>query len=254
MRERESHLGKRLPLLIMILALMLVPAMAVAQDAGNVADVVDDGNVDGDEAVEEEESAFNNPAQAQKAENLAEAAAQKSEDQELADRVEALEAAEQELAGLTPDDPGYQAALDAVEAAEQDVADRLGEISGETVADIDKMREEGYGWGQIAHELGVHPSVLGLGHKHGLRKTERHMERGKSAKGKKGEFAAATERDVKTGWGKGHGVSAGGKGKGGGKGKPGFLDDSDVSGKAKGKGKSGNAGKGNDKGGGKGKN
>ena len=26
------------------------------------------------------------------------------------------------------------------------------------------MREEGKGWGQIAYELGLHPSVLGMGH------------------------------------------------------------------------------------------
>ncbi|MEP6681119.1 MAG: hypothetical protein ABJB65_06530 [Chloroflexota bacterium] len=39
--------------------------------------------------------------------------------------------------------------------------------TGKTVADLAAMRDGGTGWGQIAHELGVHPgigSIMGDGH------------------------------------------------------------------------------------------
>jgi hypothetical protein len=244
---------KILPILVtvMILALAIAPATVSAQDAAEVAsqleddgDVADDGEVSEDEAVENEESAFQNPAQAQKAENVAEAVAMNSEDQELANRVAALEAAEEALEGLTEGDSGYADALAAVEAAEQDVADRLSEISGETKDAIDDMREEGYGWGQICHELGVHPSVLG--NKYGHQKMSQYNAQARNGFGKKGEISAATSRDVKTGWARGHGKSVSGKSNGKGKADSFGVDNS---GKDKGKSK-GNSGGG--KGGGKG--
>jgi hypothetical protein len=238
--------------MVMLLALAFAPVTVSAQDAVEVVDqleedgdVVDDGEVSENEAVEDEDSAFQNPSQVQKAENVAEAAALNSEDQELADRVAALEAAEEALEGLTEDDPGYAEALAAVEAREQDVADRLGEISGETKDTIADMREAGYGWGQICHELGVHPSVLG--NKYGHQKMSQHTVQARHGFGKKGEISAATTRDVKTGWAQGHGKSVSGKSNG--QGKAGSMD-SDTS--AKSKGKMGNAGNGNGKGGGKG--
>lgn len=65
--------------------------------------------------------------------------------------------------------------------------------------DVQAMRAAGMGWGDIAHELGVHPSVLGLGHtkaKHGF--TEQ-------------EIAEATVRNTKTGLAMNHetGLKAG---------------------------------------------
>ena len=84
------------------------------------------------------------------------------------------------------------------------------------------MREDGYGYGQICHELGLHPSVLG--NKYGHRKTERHMERNRHTNRKGDEFAEATARDVKSGWAKGHGVSTSGKSQGGNKGNADSLD------------------------------
>ncbi len=125
---------------------------------------------------------------------------------------------------------------------------RLSEISGEYQDDIAQMRDDGYGWGEIAKSYGLHPSVLG--NKYGHRKTERHMERNRHTNRKNDAFAEATARDVKTGWGKDHGVSASGKSKGGNKDNAGSLD-SDISGKSK--GKSGNAGNGNGNGKGNGK-
>ena len=225
----------RLPLMILVvlLALTVVPAMVsagAAPDDPDVADVVDDGDVKDDEDVVDEAPAFNNPAQAQKAENVANAAALDSDDPELADRVENAEKAEQELAEARknlrslPDDATEEERRQArqdVREARQDVkearaavAERLSEISGELQADITKMREEGYGWGVIAKEYGIHPSALGLGNKFGHRKGQKDQERARNASGKKGEFAEATARDVKTGWGSDHGMSARGKSKG----------------------------------------
>ena len=238
---------------LILIVFIAMPATLPAQDAKedpDIADVVDDGDVEDDAAVDGEKSAFNNPAQAQKAENLANQAALESDDEELAERVDALEAAEKELAALDPADPGYQEAVEAVEEAEKGVVDRLSELSGAYKEDITQMREEGYGWGVIAHELGVHPSALGLGNKFGHSKAERNMEKGRRGVGRKGEMATATERDVKSGWGKGHGVSGSGKGQGQGKGSAGSVG---SSGKGKGKGNSGNSGRGGGNAGGNGK-
>jgi hypothetical protein len=195
-----------------------------------------------------EEPEFQNPAQAQKALDLAIAGATEPDD-ELADRIDALEAAEQDLAGLKKKDANYQDAVDTVEAAEKAVADRIAEIAAmdePTVQKISDLRDDGWGWGQIAQHYGIHPSVLGLGHKYGHTKTHQHRVPSSKGFGKKGGFSAATARDFKTGWGaKGHGLSAGGKGKGRGAKGAGSLD-----GKSAGKGRAG--GKSNGKGGGKG--
>jgi len=40
----------------------------------------------------------------------------------------------------------------------------LSNVAGVSQEDIEGMRVSGMGWGEIAHELGVHPGVLGLGH------------------------------------------------------------------------------------------
>lgn len=48
--------------------------------------------------------------------------------------------------------------------AQEQKAQSLAEASGTSVESITDLRESGMGWGEIAHELGVHPSVLGLGH------------------------------------------------------------------------------------------
>jgi hypothetical protein len=58
------------------------------------------------------------------------------------------------------------------------------------------MRASSMGWGDIAHELGVHPSTLGLGLGHG--KNNKNFSRQ--------EIAEATARNTKTGYASGHGV------------------------------------------------
>jgi hypothetical protein len=226
--------------LVLLLALSLAPALTHAQetgepDPGEVADVVDSGDADENDNADDEESAFSNPAQAQKAENLAIADAIKT-DTELDGLIDNLEAAKAD------GDPA------AIEAAEEAVADRLAKIAGmdhsDAVKEITDMREVGYSWGQIAQELGVHPSALGLGHKYGHTKNHRNNVRSKKGVGYQEDgLAATTARDVKTGWAAaGHGIGAPGKGK--------SAADADsfdsAAAKDKSTGKSSN-GKGNDK-------
>jgi len=55
------------------------------------------------------------------------------------------------------------AATEALAAAQANYDSAMSAATGVSVADIASMRDMGMGWGQIAHELGVHPSVLGLG-------------------------------------------------------------------------------------------
>lgn len=272
MTTTNKNIWKHLPLMVMVLllALAVAPAINHAQDAddpnpGEMADVVDYGEEDD---ADDEGPAFQNPAQAQKAENLANRAARDSDDEELAERVDNAENAEQELAAARerlanlPEDATEEERRQAVQDVRQArrdvrqsraaVAERLSEISGELEADITRMREEGYGWGQIAHELGVHPSALGLGHKYGHRNKAGQHARSRHGFGKQGDISAATTRDTKSGWGaRGHGISAGGKGRG--KGRQGAdAFDSAAGGQDKGKSSGRGGGKSGGKGGGKG--
>jgi hypothetical protein len=225
----------------MVMLLLLVAAAPVNADNPETTEMdvagYEDSNTD------DEDTNFQNPTQARKAENLAVAEAVET-DTELDRCLNELEAAKKS---------GDQTVID---AAEQKVADRIAEIAGmdhsETIDKIDQMREDGYGWGQIAHELGVHPSTLGLGHKYGHQNKSRHSVQSMHGFSKKGEIAAATMRDTKNGKGnKGHGVSSVGGGKGrGAKG----ADSFDSTNSGKGKGKSGDVGggRGSGKGGGNG--
>jgi hypothetical protein len=66
-----------------------------------------------------------------------------------------------------------------------------------TLGEIADMRDAGMGWGQIAHELGVHPGTLGLGHTKGI------------APQSPTETQMATARNPQTGGAIGHGVNNG---------------------------------------------
>jgi hypothetical protein len=129
----------------------------------------DEGTAGGEEGddttVDEEEPAFNNPAQAQHAANLAEAAATGPSD-ELQEALENLAEAEKALeeAIASGDKAAIEAAQKAYDEANEKAEGLAAEETGVTVEDIAAMRDEGMGWGQIAHALGVDPSVLGLGH------------------------------------------------------------------------------------------
>jgi hypothetical protein len=137
----------------------------------------------------------------------------------------------------------------AYDEAQESADEKLAEFAGVPAEDITAMRRSGMGWGQIAHELGIHPGALGLGHtknkQYGYQKSKM---KGKNL-GETDELEAITGRNLKTGWSKGHGTDlsshSGGKGRSNGKGK--------SSDKGKGKGKDQSIGKGNGNKGGKNK-
>ena len=247
---------KILPILVMvmILALAIAPATVSAQDATeggsqleDDGDVADDGDLDED-GMEAEESTFKSPNDVknleQKTANILGAI-----DRELADLQADLDAKEAALDDLNPGDDGYNDALAARNDAQAALENGLAELSGVDADTISQMREAGLGYGEICLDLGVHPSVLG--NKYGHQKMSQYNAQARHGFGKKGEISAATARDVKTGWARGHSKSVSGKSNGKGKADSFGVDNS---GKAKGKsnGNSG-GGKGGGKGGGNGK-
>jgi len=71
-------------------------------------------------------------------------------------------------------------------ATQQERAAKIGELAGISASEVEAMRLSGMGWGQIAHELGLHPGNLGMGHKDGWdpKKTREAKNAGKKGKGK----------------------------------------------------------------------
>ena len=149
--------------------------------------------------------AFSTPAQAAHAANLAEAAAAEPNEataaaqQAVADAQQALAEAE-----AAKDPEAIDIATEALATAEDAYATAIAELAGVLTSDIAEMRADDMGWGQIAHELGVHPGLLGLGH------TKRHRNRitGEiDTINEEAELAEATARNPKSGWAKGHGLN-----------------------------------------------
>lgn len=186
---------------VMAFALYMIPVPASAQEDAAEAETGetatgDEGSTDDTDA-DQEASSFSNPAQAQHAANLAEAlATQPNPEAEAA--LDAVTEAEQDLADAiaTENEEAIAEAQAALDVAKENAEAVMAETVGVTADDISAMRDEGMGWGQIAHQLGVHPGALGLGHTKG--KTTRSRE-------------ASIARDTKTGLSKGHGVNTGNK-------------------------------------------
>ena len=164
-----------------------------------------------------ETSEFSNPAQAAHAANLSEVASAaldgdvENAENDLVEAEDTRDDAQNTLDNLPPDTSDQvmaeaEAALETAEAdlknAETALDEAVSELAGVSVDAIGDMRSNGYGWGQIAHELGVHPGVLGLGHmKHFTADIATNLPAPEL------EIAEATKRDVKHGWAKGHGMS-----------------------------------------------
>ena len=183
---------------VMAFALYMIPVPATAQEDAAEAETAtgDEGSTDDIDA-DPEGSGFSNPAQAQHAANLAEAlAAQPNPEVEAA--LDAVTEAEQDLADAiaTENEEAIAKAQAALDVAKKNAEAVMAETVGVTADDISAMRDEGMGWGQIAHQLGVHPGALGLGH------TKGKMTRSRDA---------SIARDTKTGLSKGHGVNTGNK-------------------------------------------
>jgi hypothetical protein len=208
--------------------------------------------------LEDEAPAFTSIAQVEKAEKLAALnagepdaetiAARRDADQkerayaEARRRLEALQAdPARSPEEVNAAELAMETARKAYEEARAAADEKLADFAGVPVEDIVSMRQSGMGWGQIAHELGIHPSALGLGH--GKEKGSGQQKSGPIGKSFQAadELGGMTSRNLKTGWSKGHGADltshSGGKGKGQNKGK------AKSSGKGQGKGD----GKGNGK-------
>lgn len=148
---------------------------------------------DEDNIAVEETSVYQNQAQAAHDANL-EAAAFEKIDSEIASLQDELVEAEAE------GDDDRIAELNA--EIDERVSDRTG-IEDGRIADL---RESGMGWGEIAHELDVHPGVLGLGH------TKMQGEKWKSSQAKltgDEEIRLATTMDLNSGATIGHGKKSG---------------------------------------------
>jgi len=159
---------------------LFVPAVASAQDTTEPA-VSDTETTDttSETATEETREVNWNEAQTMKADNVAEAAAEvlaakAAEAQaDLAAAEAELTAAEANLADLNASSDASAAEIAAAEAAvaaataavtdAQATSDAATAASDSfDVSSVTAMRESGMGWGEICHELGIHPSVLGL--------------------------------------------------------------------------------------------
>ncbi len=147
--------------------------------------------------VDQEVSTFNNPAQAAHAENLATVAAQNDPNVQAAFAAlkDAELALQDAIASGIPE--AIAMAQVAYNNAETNAEIALAQATSTTLSEISAMRSDGLGWGEIAHALGVHPGVLGLGH-----------TKGKNAQ-LTAEIQMATARDMQTGLAKGHSMSSG---------------------------------------------
>jgi len=184
-----------------------------------------------DTEVDGEAPAFSNPAEAQRIEQLAALTVQEPDAETMAaveaaeqkaDETDALKAAYDALSAdpsateeaIEAAKTAYETALSDYETAQALADEKLAAFAGVSPEEIQAMREEGLGWGQIAHELGIHPGALGLGHTKGVLNRTRTA----AMENEGSDLEAATARDLKTGWSKGTGSSASGS-QGQGKGK-----------------------------------
>ena len=116
-------------------------------------------------AAEEETSILSNEAQVQKAENLSVASqkeAQKTAQANVSTAQESLDSAKDAYAQKETQE--NLATMNEAQVNLDKATEDLSNIAGVSQEDIEGMRASGMGWGEIAHELGVHPGVLGLGH------------------------------------------------------------------------------------------
>ncbi len=254
--------------LIMVMAFCLFifgpMSTALAEDPPAeevVGDIVEGDDSDPEEPAEDpEEPAFQNPTQAQRAINIAEAYAAKP-DPELEEAMAGVDTVQNELdkaksalaeAEVEKDEEAIKALKEKVaqleselESAEGAVDSRISEYADVTPEDIAQMRADGMGWGEICHKLGLHPSISGMGHTK-MYRNNAGWKKGFDPDGEVSdiEIEEATARNFKSGFSKGHGVSAD-------KGNNGKSSEKSVKGKGNSGNKSGNKG---NKGGNKGNN
>ena len=243
--------------IILGLLLALAPQLVLAQETTDPAL---------DDPVAESSS---NAVQQSRVDNLAQLSVELNLDeglQELSDLVAELEA---QLEETDPEDPSYAELETQLEQAQTDLSEAIAEAVGAKAAEIEAMRED-MGWGEICHELGIHPSALGMGFKNAYGLTTRTASmtkekdqvrtRTRTRTRTKDQLGKPTDRSLKGGIAKGHGLSSkgdtsNGKGLGAEKSKAGLGGASVAGNSSHGHGyggKSPDTGKGSDKSHGKG--
>ena len=178
---------------------IFISGTASAQNAAVTAPLAQEMG-DPKTAVEQEGPALTTPAAAQRAENLAEASASEARAEILKARKSAAKAKaalkEARNSGKRTDLDEVQARYD---AALQSLDRVIANSTGITIDEISAMRSSGMECEQIAYELGVNPSALGLD----------------DTKAKKAnEMEMATARNVETELSMWHGTRFNGKGMG----------------------------------------
>ena len=152
--------------------------------------------------------AFDNPADALRAANRAEKAAVSNGS--LRNALGEVEKAQETMAKTikSGDQSAMAAARVGLAKAEGHYVSELADISGVSEADIASMRDSGMGWGQVGHELGVHPGVLGSGHSGEKSKHQEGVTTGSNHMGgvDAHEIREATAINMESGWSQGHGV------------------------------------------------
>ena len=97
----------------------------------------------------------------------------------------------------------------ALARAEETYTNDLADITGISNKDIRAIHDTGMGWGEVAHELGVHPDLVGFDHN---RDDAKYLARtSKQSNQPAGidpdELNEATARNMSSGWSQGHGAS-----------------------------------------------
>jgi hypothetical protein len=179
------------------LAVSLGAFPALAQAADDIADP----------DIDAETPAFSSPEAAMRAAEHARRAA--FSDNTLETALRDVEQARDRLdrAMAANDAPAAAAARSGLAAAEEAYTQTLADLSGVSSSDIAAMHDSGMGWGMIAHELGVQPGLLGLGHVLGK---QHHGDMRDTAPDIRGidrrELTEATARNMESGWSMGHGT------------------------------------------------
>jgi hypothetical protein len=199
------------------LSILLTFAIDDFAPAADPADQTTESVVETQSNPESGTPAFNSPAQVEHAKNLANQFATEKDPEAVA-ALDALEQSEKALAEAKA--LGNEQAIAAAQAdydSAKALADaKVAAAAGVARSDIEAMRNANMGWGEIAHELGIHPSALGLGQT----KDKADNSLGKDTKASKAShkdgteqgLKAATVRDTTTGKAVGHGATTGGKG------------------------------------------
>jgi len=206
-----------------IMLMLLAAASFAVADEQAPADPTADPGIDGAAPADDgttDAPTYSNAAQAMHAAQLASAASMQPNPatEQAAEDLDAAREAYDEAcknALANPDDIQLQEQMQQreqdLEQARERYAEQVGELAGVLGQEVQAMRQSGMGWGQIAHELGVHPGTLGLGHgkKNGqIDPADTDPDADLGLENPDDEVAEATKRNTRNGWDQGHGLSA----------------------------------------------